>query len=132
MKLEHFAINVPEPVEMAEWYVANLGMKITLQEKKAPFMTFLADNSGRVMIEIYRHETADIPNYKELNPLIVHLAFVTETIDKDRDRLIEAGATLYYDTILEDGSHLVMLQDPWGVAIQLCKRATPLLLDKEV
>jgi hypothetical protein len=28
---------------------------------------------------------------------------------------------------LKDGSHLVMMRDPWGLAIQLCKRGQPML-----
>jgi len=27
----------------------------------------------------------------------------------------------------DDGTRLIMLRDPWGLALQLCKRATPLL-----
>ena len=44
----------------------------------------------------------------------------------ERDRLIAAGATLFSDTGLQDGTQLVMLKDPWGVALQLCQRADPM------
>ncbi|MDB5264352.1 MAG: ribosomal protein, partial [Adhaeribacter sp.] len=53
MKLEHFALNVENPIAMAAWYVNNLGLRVVRQTTAAPFTTFLADDSGRIMIEIY-------------------------------------------------------------------------------
>lgn len=131
MKIEHFAFNVENPVDMTQWYVKHIGFTVKLQQKEAPFMTFLADKSGRVMIEIYKNPANEVPDYRNMDPLLVHLAFVSESPEEDKNRLIAAGATLYSDTILEDGSHLIMLRDPWGFSLQLCKRATPMLLDKE-
>ncbi|GHA74994.1 VOC family protein [Pontibacter akesuensis] len=131
MKLEHFALNVEDPQAMTEWYVAHLGLKVVKQQKEAPFMTFLADDSGRIMIEVYRNPANEVPPYRTMNPLLVHLAFVSENPDNDRYRLLQAGASLESDQKLEDGSHLVMLRDPWGLAVQLCKRGTPMLKAKE-
>jgi hypothetical protein len=45
--------------------------------------------------------------------------------------LLEAGATWVQDEHLPDGSQLIMMRDPWGLAIQLCKRGKPILLSKE-
>lgn len=131
MKLEHFALNVEDPVEMAAWYVKHLGFTAVRQMEVPPYTAFLADDSGRVMVEIYRNPSAEIPAYREMDPLLVHLAFVSEFPDKDKERLLKAGATHEVDQRLEDGSHLVMLRDPWGLAIQLCKRGTPMLLNTE-
>ncbi|PRY52592.1 glyoxalase/bleomycin resistance protein/dioxygenase superfamily protein [Arcticibacter pallidicorallinus] len=127
MKLEHFAINVEDPINMAKWYVQHLGLSIIKQQQQAPFMTFLADDSGQIMIEIYKNPIDQVPKYRDMHPLIVHLAFVSETPDRDRTRLEEAGAITVSNDILDDGSHLVMMRDPWGLAIQLCKRATAML-----
>lgn len=132
MKIEHFAINVAHPVEMSQWYVKHLGMTIKFQQSEAPFITFLADNSGRVMIEIYKNPADDVPDYKNIDPRQVHLAFISDLPDEDIKKLVNAGASLYSDDILADGSRLVMLRDPWGFALQLCKRANPMLLDKEL
>ncbi len=131
MKIEHFAINVSHPIEMSKWYVEHLGMRIKFQQTEAPFITFLADTSGNVMIEIYRNPADDVPNYQKMDPRQLHLAFVSDTPDNDIKRLTQAGATLYSDDILADGSRLVMLRDPWGFAIQLCKRTHPMLLDQQ-
>ncbi len=127
MKLEHFAINVKEPLAMTQWYVDNLGMTIVRQQEQSPFTTFLADNSGQIMIEIYNNSKAAIPDYAQQHPLIVHLAFVSENPDQDSKRLSAAGATEVTNDLLQDGSHLIMMRDPWGLSIQLCKRGKPML-----
>ena len=127
MKFEHFAINVEDPLEMAEWYVKHLGLKVVRTMKTSPFMTFLADDSGTIMLEIYNNPKGQILDFKSLHPLSVHLALVSSDPAEDKNRLLQQGATLLSDDILDDGSHLVMLRDPWGLAIQFCKRATPML-----
>ncbi|MBA9076362.1 VOC family protein [Rufibacter quisquiliarum] len=66
-----------------------------------------------------------------MNPLLVHLAFVSENPTADKERLCLAGATCVSDQTLDDGSHLVMLRDPWGLALQLCKRGRPMLARDE-
>ena len=132
MKLEHFALNVENPVAMADWYVTNLGLRVVRQMAEAPFTTFLADESGRIMIEIYLNPVDEVPHYREMNPLLVHLAFVSENPEEDKNRLIKGGASLVTNQHLNDGSHLVMLRDPWGLAVQLCKRNTPMLATVEL
>ncbi|WP_340105641.1 VOC family protein [Rhodohalobacter sp. 8-1] len=127
MKIEHFAINVSNPVEMTDWYVEHIGLKVVKQEKEAPHTTFLADDGGRVMLEIYNNPPDDVPDYENMDPLIVHVALVSENPVKDKKRLMEAGASFISDDKLEDGSHLVMLRDPWGLPLQLCKRGVSML-----
>ena len=130
MKLEHFALNVEDPLAMAKWYVEHLGLSIVRQKQEPPYMTFMADDSGRIMIEIYRNPADEVPDYRRMNPLLVHLAFVSENPEADKKRLLEAGASLESDQKLEDGSHLVMLRDPWGLSIQLCRRGVPMLKEE--
>ena len=131
MKLEHFALNVEEPWQMSAWYVTNLGLKVVRQMVEAPYTTFLADDSGRIMIEIYNKPANEVPPYRDMNPLLVHLAFVSDNPGEDKNRLLAAGASLETDQHLEDGSHLVMLRDPWGLAVQLCKRGISMLVEVE-
>jgi len=126
MKIEHFALNVPQPQKMAQWYVDNLEMKIVTRMEKAPFTHFLSDKNGG-MIEIYCNETADIPDYNKTHPLVVHLAFASANPSEDVSRLKKVGATLFEEIHLPDGSHLAMMRDPWGIAIQFCKRGTPMI-----
>lgn len=127
MKIEHFALNVAEPLAMVDWYCKNLGMTVKRRQDKAPHTHFLADSRGAVMIEIYNNPPDAVPDYARMNPLLLHLAFVSADPAEDKNRLIQAGASLADEIHLNDGSYLVMLRDPWGLAIQLCNRGTPML-----
>jgi catechol 2,3-dioxygenase-like lactoylglutathione lyase family enzyme len=123
MKLEHVAINVPEPVQMAEWYVAHCGMRVVLSVEGPPFTRFIADTSGTVALELYRNEEAPIPDYPNQSHLVVHNAFVAENLDKMKDRLTAGGATFVEEINTPDGSRLIMLRDPWGIPLQIVKRS---------
>ncbi|PZX61321.1 putative glyoxalase superfamily protein PhnB [Algoriphagus ratkowskyi] len=127
MKFEHFALNVNDASAASLWYEENLGLKVVKKMTESPFMTFLADDSGTVMLEIYTNPKGETLDFDALHPLAVHLALVSEDPTADRDRLVEAGARVITDDVLPDGSQLVMLKDPWGVALQLCRRATPMI-----
>ncbi|WP_163381487.1 VOC family protein [Cyclobacterium sp. SYSU L10401] len=127
MKIEHIALNVNHPQAVSDWYEKNLGLTVVKKMDKAPFMTFLADDSGKVMIELYQNSKAAVLDYSKLDPLMLHLAFVSENPEEEKRRLEAAGATLVSDDTLEDGTRLLMLRDPWGLAIQFCKRAKPML-----
>ena len=113
---------------MAEWYVANLGCSIARSGGEPAHARFLMDGAGSVMLEIYRNPKVSVPDYRQIDPLLLHLAFVSENPSKDRDRLVKAGADLVEDFFTNPaGDELVMLRDPWGVAVQLVKRAAPML-----
>ncbi len=127
MKFEHFAINVPNPKAMSHWYEKYLGLRVKKKMAEAPYMTFLADDSGTVMLELYSNPKGETLEFSKLHPLAVHLALVSEDPAADKARLIKAGAEEISDDILPDGSHLVMLRDPWGICLQLCKRAVSML-----
>ena len=127
MKIEHFAINVADPIAMADWYVKQLGMTIARKMDGGPNTHFLADTSGQVMLEIYNIPPDEVPPYADMKPLLVHLAFVCENPEEKRAELEKAGATFAEEVRIKDGSHLVMMRDPWGLAIQLCKRGVPML-----
>jgi glyoxylase I family protein len=129
MKLEHFALNVIDPVAMALWYVEHLGLTIVRQLKDAPYTHFLADSSGMILLEIYMNPPDQVPLYAKMDPLLLHVAFVSEDPESDKVALLSAGATFVEELHFEDSSHLVMLRDPWGLAIQLCKRGEPMLVD---
>ncbi|HVG15772.1 MAG TPA: VOC family protein [Chitinophagaceae bacterium] len=127
MKLEHIALNVKDPIAVAHWYTEHLGLAVVQQKMEAPYTTFMADDSGQMLIEIYNNPPDGVPDYNAMDPLLLHIAFVSESPHTDKARLITAGATLENELHLQDGTHLVMLRDPWGLAIQLCKRAIPLI-----
>ena len=122
MNFEHFALNVANIDAVVNWYCTHLGLTIASQQKETPFMTFLSDGSGRVIIEFYHRNDELIQDFKERHPLTFHVAFVSENAQKDRERLVKAGASFFEEVRKEDGSHLVMLRDPWGLPLQLCQR----------
>jgi glyoxylase I family protein len=125
MKFEHFALNVPDVHAHVKWYQDHLGLKIARQLPDPPYMTFLADDTGRTIVELYSNQKAAYPDYKSAHPLLFHIAFVATDARAERMRLEKAGATFFGEDALPDGSVLVMLRDPWGVPLQFCQRAKP-------
>jgi glyoxylase I family protein len=128
VKIEHFALQVPEPAAMAEWYVEHLGFTVVRKGGEPSHARFLADISGSVMLEIYRNPAASVPDYQKADPLLMHVAYVSANPAVDRDRLVQAGAKLVDDLMTTpSGDAIVMLRDPWGVPIQLVQRAKPMM-----
>lgn len=122
MIFEHFALNVPQPLEMVKWYTEHLKLKVVFKQEVSPFMTFLADESGRVVIELYRNDISPILDFKNMHHLEFHVAFISKDAKMDSDYLISKGASLVEEIIPSAKTHLVMLRDPWGVPLQICQR----------
>jgi hypothetical protein len=128
MKVEHFALQVAEPVAMADWYVKHLGCTVARKGGEPSHARFILDSAGSVMIEIYRNPQVAVPDYAAMDPLLMHLAFSSTAPAADRDRLVKAGAKVVEDMITSPaGDDLVMLRDPWGTALQLVRRATAMV-----
>lgn len=128
MNIEHVALQVPDSVAMADWYVNHLGCSIKRSTGEPAFIRFLMDGSGDAMMELYCNPKVAVPDYQAMDPLLVHIAFVSADPQRDRDRLVAAGASVVDDyTKTPAGDELVMLRDPWGIALQLVKRASPML-----
>ncbi|HWB14959.1 MAG TPA: VOC family protein [Vicinamibacterales bacterium] len=128
MKIEHAAYQVEDPAAMAQWYVAHLGLTLVRAQDAPPFGQFLADDGGAVMLELYRSPTIDVPDYRSMDPLTLHIAFVADDVAAVRTRLIAAGATPEGDaTTSAAGDQLAMLRDPWGLAIQFVRRKVAMI-----
>lgn len=119
MKLEHIGYNVAEPQKLMDWWCDNLGFT------QVP-PAFIIDSTGQMAIEFYRNDAAPIPDYASMNPLSMHIAFLSDDVDADAVRLVSAGATLL-ETVHKDGFDMVMLRDPFGMALQFVKRGKPIL-----
>ena len=122
MTFEHFALNVVDIKGVVNWYCTHLGLTIANQQRESPYMTFLADSTHRVVIEFYKREDELAEDFSNRHPLTFHVEFVSENAEKDKQRLLNAGASFFDEILKEDGSHLVMLRDPWGIPLQLCQR----------
>ena len=125
MKFEHFALNVEDARASVQWYANHLDLRVARTKADPPYTTFLADESGRVIIELYSNTAAPVPDYASVHPLCFHIAFVAADPNATRVRLLAAGATPAYEETLPDGSFLIMLRDPWGIPLQLVRRVTP-------
>jgi glyoxylase I family protein len=63
-----------------------------------------------------------------MDPSLLHVAFSTDDVPGTRARLIAAGATPVGDAVITPGGdEFAMLRDPWGLALQLARRARPLV-----
>lgn len=129
MRVEHVAFMMPDPPAAAAWYVVHLGLQIVRYQESDPWAHFLADEDGHVMLEIYTDgEGGQIPDYRAMDPLVLHLAFVSDNMQADRDRLLAAGASAQGDIVVTPvGDQLAMLRDPWGFCIQLAQRAEAMI-----
>ena len=127
MKLEHVALLVKDPVAVADWYVEHLGMRIVRRGEAPTHVRFVADEQGASLLELYAG-TLPLPDYRSMDPLLLHVAFSSADVAADRARLIAAGAAPVSEVVRTDaGDIFAMLRDPWGLALQLVRRATPLV-----
>ncbi len=126
MKLEHVALNLPDPQAAAAWYAENLGLTIVKANNAEPFIHFLADDAGG-MLEFYSNPRGAVPDYASMSPFTLHLAFATDDITAGWERLLAAGATAAGELeTTPAGDQIVFLRDPWGVSLQLVSRRTSL------
>ena len=121
---EHTALNVPDIDAAGRWYCRNLDMKVL---RSGESVRFLADATGRLIFELYTNPTAEIPDYWKMHPMTMHLAFRVSDVPAAVEKLTEAGATIFSDhEAAASGDEMAMLRDPWGIPLQLMKRAEPM------
>jgi glyoxylase I family protein len=128
MKIEHVALQVPDPVALARWYHEQLGLTIKRSQSESPFGQFLADDGDAVMLEFYNNPKAVVPDYRVIDPLALHLAFWADDVAGTRARLMAAGATPEGEVVeTPAGDRLAMLRDPWGIPIQFVNRVSRMI-----
>jgi catechol 2,3-dioxygenase-like lactoylglutathione lyase family enzyme len=126
--VEHIAWQVEDPPAVADWYVKHLGFRIVRRNDDPAKTHFIADASGRCVVEIYHNPAASVLDYKRMHFLQLHLAFQVTDPTATRDQLLAAGCTIAEDVrTTPAGDELCMMRDPFGFAIQLCKRARPMM-----
>ncbi len=128
MKIEHTAYQVEDPVALARWYGQHLGLRVKRAQSEPPFGQFLAGDGDAVMREFHAFPELPVPDYRGMDPRLLHLAFYAPDVAKTRTQLIAAGATPVGDVeTTAAGDMVAMLRDPWGLAVQLVNRATPMI-----
>ncbi len=123
MQFEHFGLNVPDARAMAAWYVKNCNMKIVRAIPKPHQTHFLADEKNRVTMEIYTNPNAIVPDYSSEHPLRFHFAFTVSNPAALKEKLVAAGALVFEELNLDDGSHIVMLRRPLGRAVSIMQKS---------
>lgn len=124
LAVEHVAWQVQDPEAVAAWYGEQFGFRVVRKNDDPARTHFIADVSGKVLVEIYNNPAAPIPDYARQHPLLLHLAFASDDPAASRDALLNAGCMIAEDLRQTPaGDALVMMRDPFGFAIQLCKRA---------
>ena len=128
IRLEHIALNVEDPVVVADWYCEHLEMKIQ-RSFGAPMNTrFVSDKGGNMMFEFFHNTKAPVPDYFKTDPGSLHIAFVVDSIEPLYEYLQQSGATaVAAPERLSTGDVICMLRDPWGVPIQFINRYRPML-----
>lgn len=127
MKFEHLALNLTDPLAASEWYEKRLGMKAVRKVGPPTHTHFMADRTGRVVLEIYHNPNAPAGSYGTMDPLVLHLAFAVDDIEAEHARLVAAGAEPQGEIAkLANGDKVAMLRDPWGLPLQLVQRAVPM------
>ena len=128
IRLEHVALNVQDPVGMAQWYCENLGMKVMRQGAPPANMRFVADARENMMLELYNNPADAVPDYRSMDPLLLHVAFLVDDVQATKEKLLAVGATVADDIkTTPAGDQIMILRDPWGLAIQFVDRADPML-----
>jgi glyoxylase I family protein len=127
LAVEHVAWQAQDPEAVADWYSKHLGFRVVRKNNDPARTHFIADSVGKVLVEIYNNPAAAVPDYSKMHFLQLHLAFVSDDPAGDRDRLLNAGCTIAEELrTTPAGDTLCMMRDPFGFAIQLCKRAKPM------
>jgi len=127
MKLEHVALNVENPKAMSEWWAKNLGMKVILSNEESPFIHFIVDSAGTSMLELYNNPAAPKTDYAAMSSFSLHIAFSSDDINADREKLMAGGATAEGDiSTTPAGDKLAFMRDPWSTPFQFVQRQKPL------
>lgn len=117
---EHVGINVADKAKTVNWYVTNIGLRVIRDVPGK--MAFLADADGVVVLEVYQNPNAEMLRFEGADPLALHIGFEVEDPQVASEQLVTAGATIV-DPIKQAGDDsMVMLRDPFGIAIQLVRR----------
>lgn len=127
MQIEHFAINVKQPRDMAAWYAEHLGLTIIRADEQPPYITFLADNNNETVLELYANPNGEFLAYGEMSVYTFHIAFAVPDIEAISGGLLDAGAMQKGDLVtFANGDVSAFYACPWGVTLQFIQRVKPL------
>jgi len=119
--LEHTAIASPNPRQLAQWYVDQLGFVINYDSGRTVFVK--APNGS--MLEIITSEgERSAPSMKR--PGLRHMALAVDDFDTTYNSLRSAGVSFTGEPADSKGVKVVYFTDPDGNYLHLIQRETPL------
>jgi len=122
--IEHIGLVVKDSEAMARWYEAALGFIILKSTGTANgHVAFIKCSWTGLIFELITDRTLAPIEGALTHPLQLHIAFKSENINKDRDRLVSMGAAFVTDCPTADpDARVLIVKDPWGNFIQLACR----------
>ncbi len=123
-RIEHFAIFAADLHRLKDFYEKAFGLRVVLDNSKAPIPGFfLADDAG-VAIEIIGRPESVPPAETRY---VCHIAFHVDNIDATRTALEAAGITFETDSaVSNDAMTTYFFNDPEGNRLQIVHRNKPL------
>jgi len=120
MRIDHAALRAYDPVRLALWYQRWLGLQeeLVLRSPRRPSIHFLIDGAGN-RVEIIPASLADASVGRVVAP---HLAFASEDLDGDVERLRAASATVLEDRRTSAGWRIAFAEDPEGNLLEFVER----------
>lgn len=122
--IEHIGLVVKDSAAMAHWYAEALGFVILKSKDTANgHVAFIKCSRTGLIFELITDRTLAPIEGALTHPLQLHIAFKSEDINKDRDRLLTSGAVFVTDCPTDDpDAQVLIVKDPWGNFIQLARR----------
>ncbi|MDO9262533.1 MAG: VOC family protein [Desulfosalsimonadaceae bacterium] len=122
--IEHIGLVVADSKAMARWYETALGfMVLNAFDTDNGHVAFIKCSRTGLIFELITNRTLAPIEGVLTHPLQLHIAFKSEDINKDRDRLTALGAVFVTDCPTKDpAARVLIVKDPWGNFIQLAQR----------
>jgi glyoxylase I family protein len=120
--IEHIGFVINNPWAAADWYQLNLSYTI-LRKAGDNSVAFIQEPVTGLILELIG--SGDIrPIDKDLShPLQVHIAIKSDDLDKDKKKLMAAGASFVMDCRTDDpDARVCVLKDPFGLYLQIAQR----------
>ncbi len=119
LRYDQVHFGVPDPERAAEWYRERFG-GVRIQEAVDPRVML-----GTTRLIFLRAEHAG----PSAGSVFDHIAFTASDVDAAAGALVVAGARLVEPAHDESGGRTALLDDPWGIRIELVQGSGPAILD---
>lgn len=115
INVNHLHIKTADPGRTAQWFVKNLGAKISAENRSGDRVSFRLDLHGLALNVTDFIEGQRLGQHYGME----HLALDTDDIAGEVDRLKAAGARILEERKLPDGRHVCFFEGPEGVRLEV-------------